>query len=77
MENLLTRQEAADVLGVCINTLDSERYAGRLAYIQRRPGGKVWITMEAIQEYLARATHPAVPERAIRETYRRKRPKTM
>jgi hypothetical protein len=43
-------------------TLDAERSSGHLAYIQRKPGGKVWITEEAIAEYLARATHPARPE---------------
>ena len=37
-------------------------HTGRLAYIQRKPGSKVWITEEAIAEYLARATHQARPE---------------
>ncbi|MBR4193804.1 MAG: helix-turn-helix domain-containing protein [Oscillospiraceae bacterium] len=72
--NLLTRQQAAERLGVNINTIDNERKAGRLAYIQRRPGGKVWITEQAIAEYLSRATHPALPEiRAVRDTFRKKR----
>lgn len=59
---LLTRKEAAERLGIGESTLDQERAAGRLAYIQRCPGGKVWVTEEAIAEYLARATHPARPE---------------
>lgn len=58
---LLTRKEAAARLGVTVATLDAERVGGHIAYIQRKPGGKVWITDEAIAEYLARATHPARP----------------
>ena len=61
MSTLLTRKEAAARLGITV-TLDAERSSGHLAYIQRKPGGKVWITEEAIAEYLARATHPARPE---------------
>lgn len=59
---LLTRKEAAAMLGMSLPTLDIERSTGRLAYIQRKPGSKVWITEEAIAEYLARATHQARPE---------------
>lgn len=59
MPILLTRKEAAARLGITVMTLDAERKSGRLAYIQRKPGGKVWITEEALAEYLARATHPA------------------
>lgn len=59
---LMTRKEAAVHLGMSLPTLDAERTAGRLAYIQRKPGSKVWITDEAIAEYLARATHQARPE---------------
>ena len=66
---LMTRKEAAARLGMSLPTLDIERSTGRLAYIQRKPGSKVWITEEAIAEYLARATHQARPE--IR-TYRRR-----
>lgn len=58
---LLTRKEAADRLGVTVATLDAERAGGHIAFIQRKPGGKVWITEEAIEEYLARATHRARP----------------
>lgn len=59
---LLTRKEAAAMLGMSLPTLDIERATGRLAYIQRKPGSKVWITEEAIAEYLARATHQARPK---------------
>ncbi len=74
MNNLLTRKEAAARLGITTVTLDLERASGHLAYIQRKPGGKVWITEEAIAEYLARATHPARPVLlGTRDTYRRRR----
>ena len=56
---LMTRKEAAARLGISVDLLDQERSAGRLAYIQRKPGCKVWITDEAIAEYLARATRQA------------------
>ena len=72
MSDLLTRKEAADRLGISLMTLDAERSGGRLAYIQRKPGGKVWITQEAIDEYLARATHPARPEVKRTPTGRRR-----
>ena len=71
---LLTRKEAAALLGISLPTLDLERTTGRLTYIQRKPGSKVWITEEAITEYLARATHPARPERQLTGwTYRHRR----
>lgn len=70
---LMTRKEAAARLGMSLPTLDLERTTGRLAYIQRKPGSKVWITDEAIAEYLARATHQARPElKTARASYRRR-----
>ena len=70
---LMTRKEAAARLGMSLPTLDQERNTGRLAYIQRKPGSKVWITEEAIAEYLARATHQARPEfRQVRMSFRRR-----
>ena len=71
---LLTRKQAAAQLGMSLPTLDAERTAGRLAYIPRKTGSKVWITEEAIEEYLARATHQARPElRASRVSTHRRR----
>lgn len=66
---LLTRKEAAARLGISVDLLDQERRTGQLAYIQRKSGSKVWITEEAIAEYLARSTHQARPEI---KSYRRK-----
>ncbi len=74
MEKLYTRQEAADILGIGVSKIDEERRGRRLAYIQSRPGGKVWISEKAIEEYLSRATHPALPEvRNVNYTYRKRR----
>jgi excisionase family DNA binding protein len=73
MSKLLTRQEAARRMGISTDTLDRERRAGHLAYIQRKPGGKVWIPEDAISEYLARATHPVQPARTSIQTLRRRR----
>lgn len=70
---LLTRKEAADRLGISLSTLDIERSSGRMAYIQRKPGGKVWISEAAIADYLARATHPAKPTTQLVSTYRKRR----
>jgi len=73
MSTLLTRKEAARKLGISLVTLDAERNAGYLAYIQRKPGGKVWITEDAIAEYLARATHTVKPTMSLMGTTYRKR----
>lgn len=70
---LFTRKEAAARLGMSLPTLDAERSAGRLTYIQRKPGSKVWITEEAITEYLARITHQARPELRTTRTACRRR----
>lgn len=70
---LMTRKEAAARLGISVDLLDQERNTGQLAYIQRKPGCKVWITEEAIAEYIARATHQARPKlRTVRTPYRRR-----
>ncbi len=75
MEGLYTREQAADKLGMSTDTLDRERARGAIAYIQRRPGCKVFFSTTAIQEYLARNTRPATPPQEIRVTYRRRRPR--
>lgn len=73
MPKLLTRLEAAERLGVSHDTLDRLRAEGKIAYIQHKPGGKVWISEDAIAEYIARATHPAVAPTAATATYRKVR----
>ena len=73
MPKLLTRLEAAERLGISHDTLDRLRAEGKLAYIQHKPGGKVWISEDAIDEYIARATHAAQPVRPVLTTYRNQR----
>lgn len=70
---LLNREQAAERLGISISTLDSERYRGNLAYIQRKRNGKVWIPETAIEEYLNRGLHEVKPMRTVGQTYRKRR----
>lgn len=74
MSTLLTRKEAAARLGISLVTLDNERLAGRLAYIQRAPGCKVYLRESDIDAWLARCTHQAIPVQVLnRPTYRKRR----
>ena len=73
MCKLLTRLEAAERMGISHDTLDRLRMEGKIAFIQHKPGGKVLISEDAIEEYFARATHPAEPVRPVLRTYRKRR----
>lgn len=73
MAGMLTRKETAARLGVSLETLDQLRRQGHLAYVQHRKGGKVWISEDAIAEYIARITHPAMPVKQVVNTYRKRR----
>lgn len=73
MPKLLTRTEAAEMLGISCDTLDRLRAERKIAYIQHKPGGKVWISEDAITEYIARATNPAQTLQPVVATYRRRR----
>lgn len=73
MLKLLTRSDAALRLGVSVVTVDRLRKAGKLGYIQYAQNGKVWITEDAIAEYIARSTHPARPQKETAWTYRKRR----
>ncbi len=70
MEKLYTRREAASMLGISLNSLDLARLSGAITYIQYVPNGNVFFTEEALQEYVAKCTHQAVPE-ARKQTYRK------
>lgn len=70
MEKLYSRREAASVLGIGLNALDEARLAGAITYIQYVPNGNVYFTEDALQEFIARNTHSAVPD-ARRGTYRK------
>lgn len=61
MEKLITRKEAAKLLGISIATLDEARNSGLISYIQYVPNGCVYFTDAGLQEYIAKSTHRAKP----------------
>lgn len=69
MEKLITRKEAAKLLGISIATLDEARNSGLISYIQYVPNGCVYFTDTGLQEYIAKCTHRAKPMER-RDTYR-------
>lgn len=69
MEKLITRREAAKLLGISISTLDEARNNGLISYIQYVPNGCVYFTETGLQEYIAKCTHRAKPMEK-RTTYR-------
>ena len=72
MERLITRKEAAQILGISIATLDAARNNGQISYVQYVPNGCVFFTGSGLQEYVAKCTHRAKPEeRAGMMTYRK------
>ena len=72
MERLITRKEAAQILGISIATLDAARNNGQISYVQYVPNGCVFFTDSGLQEYVAKCTHRAKPEeRAGTMTYRK------
>lgn len=56
---LLTIREAAERLAVSPRTVRARMRAGRLAYVQERPGAAVRIPERTVEAYLASFTHPA------------------
>ena len=69
MEKLITRKEAAQILGISIATLDAARQNGLISYVQYVQNGCVYFTTECLQEYIQKCTHRAIPIRN-RDTYR-------
>lgn len=57
MEKLITRKEAACILGISLATLDAARTGGQIAYVQYVENGCVYFTESGLQEYIARSTH--------------------
>ena len=55
MEKLITRKEAAKLLGISLATLDEARNSGLISYIQYVPNGCVYFTSAYLQEYVANA----------------------
>ena len=73
MEKLLTRREAAQVLGISLSTLDAAKNAGQVAYVQYVSNGCIYFTEAGLQEYIARFTHRTKPKE-LQKVRRRKRP---
>ena len=55
MEKLITRKEAAKLLGISLATLDEARNSGLISYIQYVPNGCVYFTSAYLQEYVAKS----------------------
>lgn len=72
MEKLLSRKEAAKLLGISIATLDIARGNGLISYVQYVPNGCVFFTHAALQEYVAKCTRRAKPVEN-KDTYRNAR----
>lgn len=58
---MLSRQQAAERMGISLDVLDRLRISGELAYVQHHKGSKVWVPEWAIEQYFARITRPARP----------------
>lgn len=72
MEKLISRKEAAKLLGISIQTLDAARHSGLISYVQYVENGSVYFTDAAMQEYISKCTHHAkLTERS--GTYRKQR----
>ena len=72
MEELISRKEAAKILGISIATLDAARNSGLISYVQYVQNGCVYFTDEGLREYVAKCTHRAKPiEKSA--TYRKPR----
>ena len=57
MEKLLTRKEAARLLGISIKTLDSARNNGLVSFVQYCENGSVYFTEHSLREQ-----HTEIPE---------------
>lgn len=72
MEKMITRKEAAKLLGISLATLDEARNNGLISYVQYVPNGCVYFTNASLQEYIAKCTHRARPVEK-KSTYRKVR----
>lgn len=69
MEKLISRKEAAKLLGISLTTLDEARNNGLISYVQYVPNGCVYFTDANLQEYIAKCTHRVKPSEK-KDTYR-------
>lgn len=72
MNKLISRKEAASILGISLATLDAARMDGLISYVQYVENGCVFFTETGLQEYVARSTRRAKPKEST-STYRRQR----
>lgn len=72
MEKMISRKDAAKLLGISIGALDMARNTGQITFVQYVENGSVYFTETALQEYVARCTHRAKPLEN-NATYRRPR----
>ena len=66
MEKLITRKEAAEILGISIATLDAARNNGLISYVQYVQNGCVYFTSAGLQEYIARSEERRVGKECLR-----------
>lgn len=62
VDKLIKRKEAAEMLGISLDTLDHARMEGLITYVQYVENGCVYFTEVGLQEYIARSTHRARPK---------------
>ena len=75
MEKLISRKEAAKILGISIATLDAARSSGLISYVQYVQNGCVYFTDAGLQEYIVqsrwkKALHIASLEASELEQFR-------
>ena len=70
---MYTREEAAEILGVCVNTLDRMRKERKIGYYQARPRCAVKFSQEHIDKYLKRVEQNPVDFAATSPTARGKK----
>ena len=63
MEKLITRKEAAEILGISIATLDAARNNGLISYVQYVQNGCVYFTAAGLQA--VSYTHLTLPTRIV------------
>ena len=73
MQNLISRKDAARMLGISTKTLDCARSKGLISYVQFVENGCVYFTQDAIDTYIAKCTHKQKSAEPARLTYRKRR----
>ena len=76
MENLISRKNAAKILGISLDRLDQARSSGAISFVQYVENGSVYFTEEALEEYVARCTHRARPAENLPTIRKRRVPPT-